>query len=41
MARVYLNGELHHLGTFPTIKEAAEARREALVSFYGEFAVHE
>lgn len=41
MARVYLNGELHHLGTFPTIKEAAEARRKALVRFYGEFARHE
>jgi hypothetical protein len=41
MARVYLSGKLLHLGTFPTIEEAAEARRKAVIELHGEYARHE
>jgi hypothetical protein len=40
-ASIRANRKIHHLGTFPTIEEATEARRKAAIEFHGEYARHE
>jgi hypothetical protein len=40
-ARVTVGGVLHHLGTFDTVEEAAEARRDGAARLHGKFARHE
>lgn len=37
-ARVTVGGVLHHLGTFDTVEEAAEARQNAAARLHGKFA---
>lgn len=39
-ARIRVDGERIHLGSFATMEEAAEAYREACVKFHGVFACH-
>jgi hypothetical protein len=40
VARIAANGRHIYLGKFPTIEEAAEARRRAAIEFHGEYARH-
>ena len=36
-ARIVFNGEEHHLGSFQTETDAAKAREQAEITFYGDF----
>ena len=38
MARIIVNGKRKHLGRYNTKEEAAEARRQAEIEYFGEFA---
>jgi HNH endonuclease len=39
-ARIRLHGVHYHIGSFATLEEAAEARRDAAERLFGEFARH-
>lgn len=39
-ARIYINGKEKHLGVFNTYDEACNARRQAEIDYFGEFAPH-
>ena len=36
--QIMINGKLTHIGSYNTLEEAAEARKQAEIEYYGEFA---
>jgi len=40
-ARITVNGTTHYIGHYPSIEEAAEARRKAAIRLHGAFHRHE